>query len=66
MTIEQILTTYVGRMVEIHQITQFQEGQLVGVDDGHLTILAEDSTYGTPPVSITFLLRNISFVRVLQ
>ncbi|WP_010270233.1 hypothetical protein [Paenibacillus senegalensis] len=66
MTIEQALATYIGRTIEIHQITQYQEGHLVGVEEGLLNVLSEDVTYGAPPVSMTFLLQNVGFIRVIQ
>lgn len=67
MDLENRLRQYVGRMVQVvlPQGSGPFEGQLVSVTNGYFTIqTAPPPGYGSPSL-LTFLVQNISYVRIL-
>lgn len=65
MTLTEALINHMNSQVEVHQITQYREGQLIEVGDSYLQILAQEPSYSTPAEQVTFPMQTVEFIRIL-
>lgn len=65
MDFSDILATFIGRSVEVMQISQFLQGRLLSAADGIITVEVVSSNYIPSSQVVTVLNDSISFVRIL-
>lgn len=65
MNLEQTLTAYVGRLVEVYTDNTFVQGTLLGTGNGLLSVDAVSSSYTSSSGPVSIPIASVSFVRVL-
>ncbi|SDO21751.1 hypothetical protein SAMN04487897_1108 [Paenibacillus sp. yr247] len=62
MSFEQLLSTHIGRTIEVFLANEFFSGQLLSVNNGTFTINFVDSYSST---QLTILIQSVEYLRVL-
>lgn len=66
MSFAELLASFVGRTVEVHFETNPPVvGQLISVDGCIFTVQINNTYYYSPPVTVTIVIDQVEFVRVV-
>jgi hypothetical protein len=65
MNFSQLLSTYIGRTVEVFLANEFYTGVLMAVEVGYFTIQVSVTSYYSPATQVTIVNRQAEFVRIL-
>ncbi|MFD0693964.1 hypothetical protein ACFQZT_07660 [Paenibacillus sp. GCM10027628] len=65
MSFTDALAGFIGRTIEVFQMSQFLQGTLLSVGNGFFSIEVTGSGYYPPTGEVTVFVQNVEFVRIL-
>ncbi|MED4016929.1 hypothetical protein [Sutcliffiella cohnii] len=62
----ELLSSYIGRQIEVYLPNQFLEGTLLSVGDNSFLLAVRNGSYVDPAETLTIFYENVESVRVLS